>query len=277
MTSAGYCEGAIRRYSWGVFLVTKLAAKSRQDDLRAILAFYLAATNLARSSSQKSLVHKNLDRHLRIIKARPRVKPAGLWPDLFKTVDEYRIPPGYLQQFIAELVAQLDFRQPADYRQLYQSCYRMGGLIARMIAQVLGAGNNRVLKAAEHLGVAYCLTRILNHLTADLAEGKVWVPVSLMKEAGLTPKELADRPLGPRANLVLSRIAAQAEAYYLAAEQELDGVTAANRRVAKIAIDSGQAVLARIEKNGFASSLPVRLPLYCQLMILVRALATRPN
>lgn len=271
MTSADYCKSAIQRYSWGVYLVTRLAAKSCQDELRAVLAFWITTNQALGTAPNKSVAKKRLDKLMQLVKSRSNNRQS-FWPAVYRAVDKYHIPPGYLQQFLAELSTQLDFRQPADYRQLYQSCYRNGGLATQMIAQILGLSDSKSLKAAERLGVAFCLTRIINHIYSDIGKGRVRVPVSLLNEAGITAKELTLYPLSPKAHLVLSRLAAQAEAYYLAAEQGLDNLPEANRRVAKIAVEAGQSVLADLEKQNFAAIRPVRLSLLRQAIIVLKAL-----
>ena len=93
-------------------------------------------------------------------------------------------------------------------------CYHVAGVVGLMMAQIMGAQEPAVLDRACDLGLAFQLTNIARDIVDDAGNGRCYLPLEWLREAGIPPDELAL----PRHRAALARVAARlvdyAEPYY---------------------------------------------------------------
>lgn len=76
-------------------------------------------------------------------------------------------------------------------------CYQVAGTVGRLMAALLGVHANEAAqadRAARVLGGAMQRTNILRDIDEDLANGRVYLPASALRRAGLDPPQRAARP-----------------------------------------------------------------------------------
>jgi phytoene synthase len=96
-------------------------------------------------------------------------------------------------------------------------CYHVAGVVGLMMARIMGVRGEAILDRACDLGIAFQLTNIARDVIEDWRNGRVYIPLSLLKKAGLSPADMGE-PAHRRALMqVVGELLAIAEPYYRSA------------------------------------------------------------
>ena len=91
----------------------------------------------------------------------------------------------------------------------------MAGTVGVMMAMLMGARDRQALARACDLGVAMQLTNIARDVGEDARNGRLYLPASWMREAGLCPEQFLARPrFDERVAVVVQRLLDAAEVLY---------------------------------------------------------------
>ena len=152
---------------------------------------------------------------------------------------------------------------------------RVAGAVGAMMAVLMGARAPVMIARACDLGVAMQFTNIARDVAEDARMGRLYLPQTWMREAGLDPDAFLAAP-GPSAALtgVVARLLARAEALYARAQTAIPalpaparpGILAARRIYAEIGDE-----LARRGGDPFTGR--VIVPARRKLMLLALAMA----
>lgn len=154
---------------------------------------------------------------------------------------------------VTESVA-IDLRQNRwmDRAALLHYCRVSSGQTLRNTAALLGLTSPAALDAAEELGCGLRLTSIIRHLGRDVAEGRVYLPLDVLQEHGVTAAQLQQRALTPPIRALLESETRRAQAALRAARQGLAPYPIA-QTAPLIAIAAQYATLLReIERADYA-------------------------
>ncbi len=141
-------------------------------------------------------------------------------------------------------------------------CYQVAGTVGRLMAALLGvhAGDDaQADRAARALGAAMQRTNILRDIDEDLANGRVYLPASALRRAGLDPAvtsgptSLRD---GDRRALYLAEIA-RADADYEVGTAGIRYLQNGGRSI-RVAAHLYREILRQIERDGFGLRRPHR-------------------
>jgi 15-cis-phytoene synthase len=72
--------------------------------------------------------------------------------------------------------------------ELHDYCARVAGSVGAMMALIMGVKNKQVLARACELGNAMQLTNIARDVGEDARNGRLYLPRSWMREAGIDPQ-----------------------------------------------------------------------------------------
>lgn len=110
-----------------------------------------------------------------------------------------------------------DVRMPDDDA-LVLYAYRVSSAVGLMLAPLLGVHGSEAERRVLDLGVALQLSNVLLGVAGDARRGRVYLPATRLRDAGLTPDDVLARPSDPRLRPVLEGLAALADCYYVSAE-----------------------------------------------------------
>jgi len=159
-------------------------------------------------------------------------------------------------------------------------CYQVAGTVGRLMAALLGvrAGNDaQADHAARALGAAMQRTNILRDIDEDLANGRVYLPATVLRRVGLDPAA-ASGPTslrdGDRRALYLAEIA-RADADYEAGAAGIRYLQNGGRSI-RVAAHLYREILRQIERDGFGVRRPHRpvVGRARKAVLLVRAVAS---
>ena len=96
-------------------------------------------------------------------------------------------------------------------------CWRVAGVVGVMMARVMGVTDPATLKRAGDLGLAFQLTNIARDVIDDAKNGRVYLPLDWLHEAGVVETEVADPARRLAVFGAARRLLEAAEPYYASA------------------------------------------------------------
>ncbi len=97
------------------------------------------------------------------------------------------LPEALLEGFEWDLVG----RRYETLEELQAYAARVAGSVGAMMAVLMGARSAAVLARACDLGVAMQLTNIARDVGEDARQGRLYLPLAWLREAGIDPERLA--------------------------------------------------------------------------------------
>lgn len=173
---------------------------------------------------------------------------------LSAVVAQFDIPKALLDALLEGFEWDLQSRRYETIAQLHDYGARVAGTVGAMMAIIMGARSPQAQARACELGLAMQLTNIARDVGEDARNGRLYLPRTWMREAGLDPDEWLRAPaFSPALGSVVSRLLAEADALY---ERAALGIPALPRDC-RPAIQAARLVYAdigrEVERAGFDS------------------------
>jgi len=151
-----------------------------------------------------------------------------------------------------EMDVAADIRAP-DLATLDLYCDRVASAAGRLSARVFGMPEAEGQCLAHHLGRALQLTNILRDLDEDAALGRLYLPHEDLRAAGIIEAEPRAALANPALGLACAPVIARAKVHFGEAEQIMARCPRASVRAPRIMADVYRAILAGLERRGFAA------------------------
>lgn len=91
---------------------------------------------------------------------------------------QFALPEDELTEIINGMEMDLHHVRYAEFDDLKYYCYRVAGVVGRLIARILGFRDPQTLAYAETLGLALQLTNIIRDVGEDARKGRIYLPMS---------------------------------------------------------------------------------------------------
>jgi phytoene synthase len=262
---AAYAECArITRRSGSSFAAAfwMLPAPKRRA-LHAIYAFCRLADDIADDPSVDGDRTRLLARWREELEAAYRGKsehPVGI--ALGDAAHRYRLPEREFADLLRGVESDLrgDVMKTWDDLELY--CYRVASTVGLLVVRVLGCQSARALEYARTMGIAVQLTNILRDVSADAAEGRIYLARDDLRRFGVDAEGLAEARRSDPVRLLLAYYAERARIYY---DRAAASLLEENRRALRPAEAMGRiyrALLEELQSLGF--------PCLCETMRISR-------
>ena len=106
-------------------------------------------------------------------------------------------------------------RRYDDLSGVYAYSARVAGAVGAMMAVIMGAREPDAIARACDLGVAMQLTNICRDVGEDARNGRIYLPLDWMREAGIDPEAWLEAPVAdPAIQGIVGRLLAHADALY---------------------------------------------------------------
>ena len=139
---------------------------------------------------------------------------AAAFQAMAHVASRYRIPEIYASELIEGMAMDARREQYRDLPSLLLYCYRVAGTVGLMMSHIMGVSDESALSAASDLGTAMQLTNIARDVTQDAERGRVYLPLSWLEEAGVSPDAIGAPENRAAVASVVSRLLAEADRYY---------------------------------------------------------------
>ena len=125
-------------------------------------------------------------------------RPSPLIPALADAVQRFRIPPEHLLAVLDGVAMDLDGRRYETFDELAHYCHKVASAVGLACIHIWGFCGEAAFEPARQCGLAFQLTNILRDLKEDLSRGRVYLPLSELRECGYSTEELLRGPADQR-------------------------------------------------------------------------------
>jgi phytoene synthase len=133
----------------------------------------------------------------------------------------YQIPREYPLDLLAGMRADAEGRRYETIEDLELYCYYVAGTVGLMMCHVMGVSNPAALHHAVDLGIAMQLTNISRDVREDFEQGRVFLPLSWLREAEIPENDLMNEKYRDALVGVVNRLLAHAKAKYASGDRGL--------------------------------------------------------
>jgi phytoene synthase len=170
---------------------------------------------------------------------------------LAQSLRRFRIPKEHFEELIAGVEMDLTQNRYRTFRDLYEYCYRVAGVVGLMCIEIFGYRNPKAKDYAINLGVALQLTNIMRDVRTDAARGRIYLPQEELARFGCREQELLQGCYTPAFLAVMGCMGTCARQYFQNARELL----ASEDRPALLAAEIMGAIYYRllesIEASGY--------------------------
>ena len=141
-------------------------------------------------------------------------------------------------------------RPMQTFEELYRYCYLVASVVGLVCIRIFGYSDARAEKLAEETGIAFQLTNILRDVKEDVERGRVYLPLDLLGEFGVSVERVKELAAGAamteRERAMLASLGAKAEGYYGSAEKLLPLIDQDSRAALWVLVTIYHGLLKRI-------------------------------
>jgi phytoene synthase len=271
------CKAAIRTGSKSFFAASMVLPAAVRQPAYGLYAFCRMSDDAIdlHGGSLQALVRLQ-DRLARIYDGRPL--PIAADRAMADLVRDFEIPAAVPEALLEGLAWDAQGRRYDTIQDLHDYAARVAGTVGAMMALIMGVRSPEALARACDLGIAMQLTNIARDIGEDARAGRLYLPVSWMRDASLDPAAfLADPRTSPALCTLTKRLLDDADDLYARARSGIAHLPA-GCRPAILAAGLIYAEIGReIEQHGFDSiDHRAHVPTSRKVHLLARAVAGAP-
>jgi phytoene synthase len=186
-------------------------------------------------------------------------------------IARFGLPRAAFTDVIDGVAMDLDTKRYRDFDELFEYCRRVASAVGIICINIFGCRSDGSREYARHLGVALQLTNILRDVKADLARGRLYLPLEDLAEAGCTMDDLAAGRMSAPVRTLIERECGRAREFYARAVAARPAEDRRRLIAAEIMRGVYFETLKRIERGGYdVFTSRVRVPRPRQALIAVR-------
>jgi phytoene synthase len=196
----------------------------------------------------------------------------------------FDIPESLLDELVAGVTMDLEAAEDAEpdtyatFAELYRYCYLVASVVGLVCIRIFGYSDPRAEKLAEETGIAFQLTNILRDVAEDAERRRVYLPLDMMAQQGVTVDSVLGRTAGAPPNecerALLRDVGERAEKYYRSAQELMPLIDRESRPALWVLVRIYHGLLKRIEAADYdVFSRRASVPVVQKLTVLAGGMA----
>ncbi len=191
------CRVIARREAKNFYYAFRVLPKHKSDAMCAVYAFMRKADDIADDESLS--IPERRAAMSAWVEAWRSARSSGVSGNpvflaLNDTQKQFAIPDALLEELVQGTTMDLDPRPVATgeiqtfatFDELYRYCYLVASVVGLVCIRIFGYADVRAEKLAEETGIAFQLTNILRDVKEDAERGRVYLPLDLLHESGVS-------------------------------------------------------------------------------------------
>jgi phytoene synthase len=257
------CRTIAQREAKNFYYSFRVLPEQKRNAMCAVYAFMRRADDI--SDDESLPVTERRDVMSRWLVAWRKARRSGVSDDpvflaLNDTQKRFAIPDALLEDLVRGTTMDLEPRAQAEnelqtfatFDELYRYCYLVASVVGLVCIRIFGYADLRAEKLAEETGVAFQLTNILRDVKEDVERGRVYLPLDLLHEFGVSVdrvKMLAGgAAMETNEQAMLRTLGSRAEEYYASADRLLPLIDADSRAALWVLVTIYHRLLLNISK-----------------------------
>lgn len=214
-----HCAAAIRAGSRSFHLASLALPPRVRKPAYGLYAFCrLSDDAVDLGSGSLDAVTRLRDRLARACDGRPLDCPEDR--ALADVMRDYAIPRAVPEALLEGLAWDAGGRRYETIEDLHAYAMRVAGAVGLMMSLMMGARDSLTLARASDLGVAMQLTNIARDVGEDARAGRLYLPLSWLRDAGVDPEAFLANPVAcPAVKQVVARLLREADRLYARARR----------------------------------------------------------
>jgi len=230
------CRAIAQREAKNFFYAFRVLPVHKRNAMCAVYAFMRRADDIADDEAMPIAERREV--MSRWVESWRTARRSGFSGDpvfvaLNDTQRRFAIPDALLEELVQGTTMDLEPRPEAEealqtfaaFDDLYRYCYLVASVVGLVCIKIFGYTDLRAEKLAEETGVAFQLTNILRDVKEDAERGRIYLPLDLLGEFGISVdrvQALANgAPMVTNERALLRALGSRAEEYYASAERLL--------------------------------------------------------
>ncbi len=280
------CREIARREAKNFYYSFRVLPRHKSDAMCAVYAFMRRADDLA--DDERKTIEERRRLMAEWVAEWRSVQRGGESGDpvfvaVRDTQERFGISDELLDQLVQGTTMDLNVEPGAgvqvylDFEELYRYCYLVASVVGLVCIKIFGYSDARAEKLAEETGIAFQLTNILRDVKEDVERGRVYLPLDLLREFGVSVERVRELAAGSSITAderkMLMSLAEKAEGYYGSAEELLPLIDEDSRAALWVLVTIYHGLLKRIEQaRGDVFSRRLSVPTAAKLWVLVRGM-----
>lgn len=213
-----HCRAVIKTGSLSFHAASKLLPAAVRDPALALYAFCRLADDEVDEGNNKTRAVLDLQTRLDLAYAgTPRNAPEDR--AFAAIIDAFDMPRALPDALLEGLAWDADERRYDDLSGVISYSARVASAVGVMMCVLMRVTDPNALARACDLGVAMQLTNIARDVGEDAREGRLYLPLEWLADAGMTPEAFFDNPAPTAATRAMTRrLLAEARRLYLRSE-----------------------------------------------------------
>ena len=257
------CRAIAQREAKNFYYSFRVLPEHKRNAMCAVYAFMRRADDISDDESVSIAVRREVMSEW--LEAWRAARLSGVSDDpvflaLNDTQKRFAIPDALLEDLVRGTTMDLDPRsQSADelqtfatFDELYRYCYLVASVVGLVCIRIFGYTDPRAEKLAEETGVAFQLTNILRDVKEDAERGRIYLPLDLLHEFGVSVERVKMLASGAvmetNERAMLRALGTRAEEYYSSAARLLPLIDADSRAALWVLVTIYHGLLLRISK-----------------------------
>ncbi|MFK8042003.1 phytoene/squalene synthase family protein [Congregibacter sp.] len=225
-SDTAYCRAMIRTGSKSFFLASHLLPPALRGAVYALYAFCREADDAIDDGADPLAELAIFRKRLGAVYGE-EIPGNVVDRALARVVRDHALPRELLEALLQGFAWDVQSRAYKDLGGVYGYGVRVAGSVGVMMALLMGVRDPGMLARAADLGVAMQLTNIARDVGEDARAGRVYLPMRWLREVGLSPQGLVDKPQhSPELASVVARLLSAAECLYARADSGIAGLPA---------------------------------------------------
>lgn len=276
-SSYAWCRRETRRAASSFHWSFHVLPRAKRRAMYALYAFARVADDLVdvdKSASQKRNALGNWRRAFTASLREEFLHP--LFPALHDAMIRFRIPPQLFHELLDGVALDIEHRPPESLAELIGYCDRVASSVGLACLHVWGVSSTQAFAPARCCGWAFQLTNILRDLAEDAPRGRLYLPLSDLRDHELTPEQWRSKNWSAQHNALFRFELQRAERWFAEGQATRDFLTRDGQRAFDLMFQRYRLLLREIgrQRNPFQGR-RARIALTSKLSILASALLGR--
>ena len=193
MTPIEYCRNKAQKSGSSFLAGFKFLSVKQQDAMTALYAYCRELDDVVDECSDVQVARQTLAwwrQDLDAVYTQNGQPEHPVHQALKMYVAEFSFPKNELEELINGMEMDLHHVRYQTFEDLTYYCYRVAGVVGRLIARVLGFENKQTLEYAEKFGLALQLTNIIRDVGEDARMGRIYLPMDELRQFNCPASEI---------------------------------------------------------------------------------------